>query len=148
MSGTQFDLIIHKKSKFMLLTKFHELDRSINDHLNRLESAFLWPSVSTSNKNRSNWTSDSTDDSYIVKVSVPGHDKDTVSAMIEKDHLLIQADVETESALISNYRFKFSLPKDCDRNSDSIDAKIENGILTVTLPKQIEVKKTASIKIK
>lgn len=80
----------------------------------------------------------STDADYQIRISLPGHDKESVKISIENGKLLIKAESKSakEDALCKTESFRFSLPKNC--NVDEIDAKIQNGILTVIVAKIIE----------
>lgn len=89
----------------------------------------------------------STDEIYSVKMEVPGVTKENLSITIEDDELKITAESSLETADNSlkyadfsarNYSRTFRVGNDIDRNK--IDAKLENGILTLTLHKSEEVK--------
>ena len=80
-----------------------------------------------------------TKNSYMVKLDIPGAAKDKIKAQIEENTLLVTADVSdfaqnelAESA--KQYHREFSLANDIDLNS--IDAKYDLGVLTVTLNKK------------
>jgi len=80
-----------------------------------------------------------TRNSYIVKLDIPGAAKDKIKAQIEENTLLVTADVaefeQNENAEPARqYHREFSLANDIDVNS--IDAKYELGVLTVTLNKK------------
>ena len=77
--------------------------------------------------------------SYVVKLDIPGAVKDKIKAQIEENSLVVTADVadftQNENADIAKqYHREFSLANDIDLNS--IDAKYELGVLTVTLNKK------------
>jgi HSP20 family molecular chaperone IbpA len=71
-----------------------------------------------------------------------------VVATLDKGHLFVNAVAQEEAALVSNHSFKFKLPKGCSTSAESISATIENGILKVVLPKEIDIKRSTEIKIK
>ena len=129
----------------MFTKRFDELSNSIDSHFRLFETALDWPNVSTKS---SVWKSDSTESEYVVYVAIPGHTKESVVATIDKGHLFINAVAAEEAILTSNHSFKFKLPKDCSTSAESISASIENGILKVVLPKEVEIKKSTEIKIK
>lgn len=89
-----------------------------------------------------------TADAYTLKLEMPGTEKEQLSVTLEDNELEISTTGSTEEksnesktyrefALEGYYR-KFRLGNDIDRNS--INAGLENGILTVTLNKAEEVK--------
>jgi len=80
-----------------------------------------------------------TKNSYMVKLDIPGAAKDKIKAQIEENTLLVTADVsdfaQNEATEIAKqYHREFSLANDIDLNS--IDAKYDLGVLTVTLNKK------------
>ena len=88
-----------------------------------------------------------TEDIYSVKLEMPGVTKDNLSVVIEDDELKITAessieenekDLKYADFCVSNFRRSFRVGNDIDRNR--IDAKLENGVLTLTLHKSEEVK--------
>jgi len=88
-----------------------------------------------------------TDDIYSVKLEIPGVTKENLNIVIEDDELKITAESsieENENDLkyadfsVRNFSRTFRVGNDVDRSK--IDAKLENGILTLTLHKSEEVK--------
>lgn len=93
---------------------------------------------------------------YVVQVSVPGFKKDDVKIDLEDGILTISSTFEdskeekTENYsrrefVKSSFSRSFDLPDDADVSK--IDAKMEDGILNVTVPKLAEEKKTSKLKI-
>jgi HSP20 family protein len=86
---------------------------------------------------------------FIVTLDIPGAAKERITANIEDNTLSITADVvdraSQENAITEKqYRREFSLANDID--PDSVDARYELGVLTITLkkkeqyvPKQIRI---------
>jgi len=95
---------------------------------------------------------------FVVEVSLPGLKKDDVKIDLENDILTIssQKKESTEDKNDNYYRKEFhygecdrsfTVPKNIDR--DQISAKMEDGILTITLPKiEPDAKKNESSTIK
>lgn len=88
-----------------------------------------------------------TDDIYSVKLEMPGVTKENLNVIIDDDELKITAESsieENESDLKyadfypKNFSRTFRVGNDIDRNK--IDAKLDNGILTLTLQKSEEIK--------
>lgn len=88
-----------------------------------------------------------TDDIYSVKLEVPGITKENLDIVIHDDELRVTAETDktedernvkyTEFSA-KNYSRVFRIGNDIDRNR--IDAKLENGILSLVLHKSEEVK--------
>lgn len=88
-----------------------------------------------------------TDEIYSVKLEMPGVTKESLNVIIDDDELKITAESsieENESSLkyadfcVKNFSRTFRIGNDVDRNR--IDAKLENGILSLILHKSEEVK--------
>ncbi len=88
-----------------------------------------------------------TEDIYSVKMEMPGIVKENLDIVIDDDELKItaesSAEENTENLKYAEFRARnfsrtFRVGNDVDRNR--IDAKLENGILTLTLHKSEEVK--------
>lgn len=93
---------------------------------------------------------------YTIEVAAPGLDKKDFNINIEKDQLTISATRDEKANAedgeykrrefnYSTFKRSFHLPETV--NSEKIAAKHENGILSITLPKQKikETKKTIKI---
>ncbi len=97
------------------------------------------------------------DSNYHVEVSAPGYNKDNINVSIEDDVLTITGEMKEENEekkenyLKREFRtgsFKRSFNLNGMVNVDKIDAKYEDGILKVDLPKvEAEVKKLKEIKV-
>ena len=89
-----------------------------------------------------------TPDAYVLMIDVPGAAKDAVSVRVEGGDLLVRAEVSplhADDAVIlhrehaaDGYDRAFSLGDDVD--AGSIDAQLENGVLTVKVLKNEKVK--------
>lgn len=94
------------------------------------------------------------DKAYTMEVAAPGIKKEFCRVSINDEgnlHIAIENKVEHKEEekkhhylrrefSYTNYEQAYTLPEDVDK--DNIEAKVENGILTVTLPRiQKEVKK-------
>ena len=103
-----------------------------------------------------------TEKAYIVELAAPGVKKDYCRVHIDEDHNLCVAienkfehkEEDKHSHYLrrefsyTNYEQKYSLPDDV--NEEEINAKVEDGILTIELPKlkKVEGKTTKQIEIK
>ena len=86
---------------------------------------------------------------YNIEFNVPGRNKEDFKIKVEKGLLTVsyEKQQETENAEVKSIRkefsfqsFKRSFTLDEKVNADGIEAKYENGILKVSLPKKEEVK--------
>lgn len=86
-----------------------------------------------------------TDNAYVLRADVPGAQKEDIAVSIDNDTVSIRANVteqrtdqqgnmlRTERIVGEEYR-TFTLPQDIDEAN--AQAKIENGVLVLTLPKK------------
>jgi HSP20 family protein len=86
-----------------------------------------------------------TDQAYILKAEVPGADREDITVSIDGNVVSIRADVEEERVdengnMIRSERMfgeelrSFTLPQEVDESK--AQAKMENGVLVLTLPKK------------
>lgn len=97
------------------------------------------------------------DDSFKIEVAAPGLEKKDFNLIIEKEQLFIESSKD-ESKEVKEQKFtrrefnytsfkrSFLLPEDVDANK--IEAKYENGVLNVILPKVEKAKAEAKHTIK
>jgi len=98
------------------------------------------------------------DDDYIVKVELPGVNKDEVKITLESNILTIRGEKKQEKETkkenlhrversYGSFQRSFTLPTTV--KSDKIDASYKDGILTIALPKAEEAKpKQIEVKVK
>ncbi|KQC05395.1 MAG: hypothetical protein APR54_08345 [Candidatus Cloacimonas sp. SDB] len=95
------------------------------------------------------------DDKFILEASLPGFKKSDINLAIEDNELIIEAKKEEKKEeekgnycrceiFKGNYRRVLSLSDNI--NKDKIDAKLDDGILSVIIPKQ-EPKPAQKIKV-
>ena len=85
-------------------------------------------------------------DKYEIKVDLPGVGKDDISVSVEGARVAIQAETRKEretkdgervlhsERTVTSYARNFELPAEV--TEDGADARFENGVLTLTLPKR------------
>jgi HSP20 family protein len=87
------------------------------------------------------------DDEYVLRVDLPGFEREDVDVSIADDTLTIAADRETEleesgadyvhrERSERSARRSVTLPGPVD--ADAVDATLERGVLTVTLPRTVD----------
>ncbi len=90
-----------------------------------------------------------TKDAYHLELNVPGRNKEDFKISVDKGELTIQFEQKEETKQTDyktirrefNFRsFKRSFQIDKSVNADTIEARYENGILKLILPKKEEVK--------
>jgi len=83
-------------------------------------------------------------DHYELNMDLPGVDKENVSITVRSDHLLVQGERRSETheeregflrseRYFGNFSRQIPLPDDVD--TEGIDAEMQNGVLTLTMPK-------------
>ena len=93
---------------------------------------------------------------YHIEMDIPGYDKKDINIEVKDGYLTVKASKETEDKeesknyirrerVVGSFTKSFALG---DVDTDKIDAKFENGILNVTIPKQEVVDNTKTIEIK
>ena len=85
--------------------------------------------------NKINYTDDVThnDNGATIKLKVPGFNKKSIDISVDSEHLTIEGKTEDDS-----FAKKYSIDNKYD--FDSIDAKVIDGLLTLTLPYKAEVR--------
>ena len=85
--------------------------------------------------NRINQISDVThdDDGATIKLKVPGFNKKSIDISVDSEHLTVEGKTDDDS-----FTKRYSIDNKFD--FDSIDAKVVDGLLTLTLPYKSEVK--------
>ena len=92
-----------------------------------------------------------TDDAYHLEMNAPGREKSDFNISVENGLLTISYEKKEETASTSyktirkefTYRnFKRSFSVDEKINTEAIEARYENGVLKLLLPKKDEVKST------
>ena len=73
------------------------------------------------------------DDGATIKLKVPGFNKKSIDISVDSEHLTIEGKTDDDS-----FTKRYSIDNKFD--FDSIDAKVVDGLLTLTLPYKSEVK--------
>ena len=73
------------------------------------------------------------DDGATIKLKVPGFNKKSIDISVDSEHLTIEGKTDDDS-----FTKRYAIDNKFD--FDSIDAKVSDGLLTLTLPYKAEVK--------
>ena len=81
------------------------------------------------------------DDSYVIRVDLPGVRKDQLEVELQDRELIVTGDVTNEpqghrhrgNRRAGRFEYRTVLPGDV--NSDAVSAQLADGVLTVTVPK-------------
>ena len=73
------------------------------------------------------------DDGATIKLKVPGFNKKSIDISVDSEHLTIEGKTDDNS-----FTKRYAIDNKFD--FDSIDAKVADGLLTLTLPYKAEVK--------
>lgn len=136
---------------------FYPFEREVKNFLSRNLSG--WYDTSSSDWDKiapTNFFANDTE--YTLEVAVPGMSKEDIRIDLDDQYVTISANKETKSEETDKTYFKtefsshsyhrqYSLPEDITRKD--IVAKVENGILSITLPRvKAEAKESKRVNIK
>jgi len=123
----------------------------VDESIDRLINRFFGPEVSfgpfrDSVENRPAVNIVETEQAFRIELAAPGLNKEDFNIKLEKDTLSISAKKETTTVegekvkvrefAYSSFQRNFNLPKTV--NAEAIEARYENGVLFLTLPKKEE----------
>jgi HSP20 family molecular chaperone IbpA len=86
-----------------------------------------------------------TKQSYNIEMPLIGVQKEELKIRAEDGFLFVQAKPAKTSKFVKETNIKFSLKEDADL--ENVTAKLENGLLLVTIPRIVPEKKSHNIKI-
>ena len=103
--------------------------------MNNLLDSFFDDSFAIRKMNYINYTDDVThdDDGATIKMKVPGFNKKSIDISVDSETLTIEGKTDDDS-----FVKRFSIDNKFD--FDSIDAKVVDGLLTLSIPYKAEVK--------
>ena len=83
---------------------------------------------------------------YLLEVPIPGMTKDNVKLQLDNNLIYINAEKTKNGQIASKYQYVKQLPSDVDL--DTIDAAVENGVLTIEFQKIQKQKTIKDIQIR
>ena len=119
---------------------------------------FYFPSILENRKNNAGLSNImETENDYLIEISAPGLKKDDINIELENDLLKISSEIEDKKEENNNGYYRrefykssfsrsFTIPKNVKK--EEITASMDNGILTLSIPKvKEEEKKNNNLKI-
>ena len=104
-----------------------------------------YPSPGWSNNYSSDYKTSSDDDGVTLTMNVPGYNKKLIDVSVSGDRLVIEGKAHTGST--KGFKHAFTINEGLD--SDSIEATVIDGVLTVSVPYAEEVKpRKIEVKVK
>ena len=121
---------------------------TLNRNKNTLDNLFNeWDDI-FSNRNShysSDYKTSSDDDGVTLTMNVPGYNKKLIDVSVSGDRLIIEGKAHTGST--KGFKHAFTINEGLD--SDSIEATVIDGVLTVSVPYAEEVKpRKIEVKVK
>ena len=121
---------------------------TLNRNRNTLDNLFNeWDDI-FSNRNShysSDYKTDSDENGVILTMNVPGYNKKLIDVSVSGDRLVIEGKAHTGST--KGFKHTFTINEGLD--SDSIEATVIDGVLTVSVPYAEEVKpRKIEVKVK
>lgn len=116
-----------------------------NEMRNILKSGlYSWPVCEK--PTASNYLLASSEDNYMLEIPMIGIVKENLTVDVQDDRLNVAAKADIK---VSNFArdFKQSWHLAKDSNVDAVVAKLENGVLTVTVPRVKPVKKVFNVAV-
>jgi HSP20 family protein len=119
---------------------FRELDQ-LYDRMNQ-----IWDAGTGSNQATERWVPladvEETDDAYVVDVELPGVDDADIDIEINGREVTVTGELKERerkgilrrrTRRVGEFQYSVTLPGDID--ADNVNAQLEHGVLTVTVPK-------------
>ena len=121
---------------------------TLNQNKNTLDNLFdEWDNIFSNHNNHysSDYKTSSDDDGIILTMNVPGYNKKLIDVSVSSDKLIIEGKAHTGST--EGFKHTFTINEGLD--SDSIEATVIDGVLTVSVPYAEEVKpRKIEVKVK
>lgn len=90
-----------------------------------------------------NYFWDEDQNNYFYILEMPGVKKEDLKLELKDNYLVVEAKSQVKNKKKEYYK---TLTIPAEANTEKIDAQLENGILTISIPKEVKVKKLIQIK--
>lgn len=114
---------------------FDEMDQIFNNFFSTPESYF--------SKTRKNYDIEETEENYLLNLDLPGVKQNDLSIDVIGNQLNIKGERKSDRVK-GSYKNSFLLPETVD--SEKIEAHLEDGVLSLLLPK-VDLKKSRKIEV-
>jgi HSP20 family molecular chaperone IbpA len=117
------------------------------DHfLNNVFDIYSMPNLANDFKySKDEYYVSSDEKQYILEMPMPGISKENLKVDIEEGMLVVQANATIKSKAVKSVKKSWYIDESID--TSNISARLENGLLTVTLPKAKPSKKTIAVTV-
>lgn len=119
----------------------HVLDRYFDKLLDGYTTVGSWDYGYTGNQ----YYQTETDTEVIIEMTATGISKADLKVEVVDNVLTVEGKPQTKTKLVSSFKKSWSLGEHIDVNA--ISAKLENGVLVLTLPKLKPLRKTVTIAV-
>ena len=127
------------ENKMSNVSTYH-LDRLIDNVFNSYANS------TTAYANHTNtWYAWSTDFNYLLEATMVGISKSDLKVSIVDNSLVIEGTPSVKSRFATAFKRSWTLAKDADVSN--IDARLENGLLTLTIPRVKPATRTVNVTI-
>lgn len=118
--------------------------RRINNNIDSILKDPFWDEFDNFfTKPSKGWHCIKEDDKWILEMAIPGLVKEDLKVKMIKGELSIISENE-DNVWLGSFDKRFTLPQDV--NTKKIKAKVENGVLTLTLPIKENIENSIDIK--
>ena len=118
--------------------------RRINNNIDSILKDPFWDEFDNFfTKPSKGWHCIKEDDKWILEIAIPGLVKEDLKVKMIKGELSIISENE-DNVWLGSFDKRFTLPQDV--NTKKIKAKVENGVLTLTLPIKENIENSIDIK--
>ena len=130
----------------MFITTLNRNRRNtLDDLFNEWDNIFSNTNNNYTNHFTSDYKTSSDDDGVTLTMNVPGYNKKLIDVLVSGDRLVIEGKAHTGST--KGFKHTFTINEGLD--SDSIEATVIDGVLTVSVPYAEEVKpRKIEVKVK
>jgi HSP20 family protein len=90
-----------------------------------------------------------TPDAYLIDVDLPGVKRDDISIELDGSEVAISGELmekqreglfRRRTRRVGRFEYRATLPRDANTDENAVDAKLNDGVLTVKIPKDAEAK--------